>query len=307
MTTERLLLCRPMGGLNDMLCQIEQACRYADRYDRTVIVDTRYRARFYFRDSFSNYFASLQDRVVLDADAVIDRLDQLDVFPRFLTGRVTEYDVKYDFDIHRIVEAQCGLPTSFDFNCDYAEPLIVHHAIGGGTHSIGALARLRIATPLLEVLLQRLVAIGGPYSGVHVRNTDYRAKYRRALVAGVVDTSLPLFLATDNRDTVAEFRAVYADRVHAFARLPDQAGTAMHHIGDLSEAYERNQDSILDLIMLALASHLYLFELEPNRHGVKYSGFSMLAASLHNDKPVLKSLISTDEAVLTAVGLNPPP
>jgi hypothetical protein len=36
----RLLVCRPQGGLKDMLCQIEQCCRYAERFDRTVLVET---------------------------------------------------------------------------------------------------------------------------------------------------------------------------------------------------------------------------------------------------------------------------
>ena len=106
MTTERLLLCRPLGGLNDMLCQIDLACRYAERFDRTVIVDTKHQSKIYFRDSFSNYFASRQDRLVLDADQVFGRLDQLDVFPQFLAGRVTRYGVGFDGASHRFVDGE---------------------------------------------------------------------------------------------------------------------------------------------------------------------------------------------------------
>ena len=307
MTSERLLLCRPMGGLNDMLCQVEAACRYAERFDRTVVVDTRYGAKFYFRDSFSNYFASRQERLVLDADKVIDRLDATDVFPGFLAGRVTTYESRYDYDLRKIIDGQTRLPVSFDFDRDYAEPLIVHHAIGGGTHAIGALARLRLQPPLVEVLLARMAAIGPRYSGVHVRDTDYRAKYRRTMLSGKIDLSLPIFLGTDNRDTVAYFRSLFGERVHSFANLPAVAGSPAHHVDDLAQAYERNRDSILDLVMLALSSRLYLFELEPNRWNVQYSGFSVLAANLHNSKPLLAALISDDPAVLAAVGLDPTP
>jgi hypothetical protein len=304
MTTERLLLCRPMGGLNDMLCQVEAACRYAERFDRTVVVDTRYRAKFYFRDSFSNYFASRQPRLVLDADAIIDSLDAMDVFPGFLAGRVTTYANRYDYDVHKIVDRETGLPLTFDFERDYAEPLIVHHAIGGGTEAFGALARLRLRPPLVEVLLQRMAAVGPRYSGVHVRDTDYRAKYRRTMLSGKIDLSLPIFLGTDNRDTVTYFRSIFGERLHNFANLPAVAGSPAHHIDDLSQAYERNRDAILDLVMLALSSRLYLFEIEPNQWNFQYSGFSVLAANLHNSKPALAALISDDPAVLAAIGLG---
>jgi hypothetical protein len=305
MTTERLLLCRPLGGLNDMLCQIDLACRYAERFDRTVIVDTKYQSKTYFRDSFSNYFVSRRDRLVLNADEVFGRLDELDVFPQFLAGRVSSYGVRFDGKSHRFVEGDTGLAPTFDSSRDYDQPLLVHHSSGGGTNGIGALGGLRLQDALVEVLVQRLGQVGRGYSGVHVRNTDYKAKYEKTMVSGKIDLAHPIFLATDNRDTLAWFRSIFGpERIHAFARLPDVAGERLHHIDDPTQAFERNRDSILDLVMLALASRLYLFELQPNAYGAKYSGFSVLAANLHNAKPVLRTLISDDEAVLAAVGLS---
>ncbi len=303
MTTERLLLCRPLGGLNDMLCQIESACGYAERFDRTVIVDTAY-SKTYFRDRFSGYFASRQERLLLDADAVIERLDQLEVFPNFLAGRVSRYATRFDRELSRFVEDESGLIPSFDFDRDYAEPLIVHHASGGGMIGIGALARLRLRAPLVAILLQRLAEVGPRYLGVHVRNTDYKARYRDDTVVAKIAPNEPIFLATDNRDTVDKFRSLFGARIHAFASLPAAAGVRIHNIDDPARANERNRDAILDLAMLALASRLYLFELEPNAYGARYSGFSVLAAHLHDARPVLRSLISDDPVVLAAAGLR---
>jgi len=305
LTGARLLLCRPRGGLNDMLCQIEKCCLYAERFGRTVVVDTRYQSFFSFRDSFSNYFVSRRDDLVLDADAVLDRLDRLDVVPACLAGRVTTCRSRFDYDIWKMVDEETGTLLSFDFERDYDASLLVHEAVGGGEISLGALARLRLADGLVEILLERLARIATPYCGVHVRDTDYRAKYERGLAAGKLDTKLPIFLATDNRDVVTRFVAVLGrERVHSFAELPAVAGTPAHNLNDPSLAYPRNRDSILDLVMLALSSHLYLFELEPNTWGVPVSGFSVLAANLHNARPVLKSLISDDPAVLEAIGLG---
>jgi len=35
-SSPQLLLGRPVGGLNDMLCQIDNACRYAEQFGRLV-------------------------------------------------------------------------------------------------------------------------------------------------------------------------------------------------------------------------------------------------------------------------------
>ena len=92
----RLVLCRPLGGLNDILCQIELACTYAERFGRTVVVDTAEHSDRYFRDLFSNYFQSARTNLVLGLDAIRRRLDVLDTVPTFLAGRVSRYRMQFD-------------------------------------------------------------------------------------------------------------------------------------------------------------------------------------------------------------------
>jgi hypothetical protein len=292
MNTERLLLCRPMGGLNDMLCQIEKACRYAERFDRTVVVDANYYLSRYFRDDLSTYFTSRQSTLILDPAELGERLDEMEVFPGVLAGRVNRYETRYDLDLYQYVDADSGHPLSFDFERDYAERLIVHHDDGGGEMSLGALARLRLRPELRAALSGRLRRIGPRYSGVHVRNTDYRVRYEGLLSAGKIDPTDPIFVATDNVEVVARFRDAFgAERVHSFASLPDLAGYPLHHIRDPQEAYERNRDAILDLLMLALATSLHMFQLEPNPYDIKHSGFSLLAANLRGAPAILAGLI----------------
>ena len=38
--SEQVVLCRPEGGFNDILCQIELCWRYADAHERVLVVDT---------------------------------------------------------------------------------------------------------------------------------------------------------------------------------------------------------------------------------------------------------------------------
>jgi hypothetical protein len=289
----RLLLCRPQGGLNDILCQIERACRYAERFARTVVVDTDYLHTEYVRDAFSRYFVSEQARLVLDPGEIRARLDDLDVFPDFLAGRVNRYRARYDHNVKNFVDEETGRAISFDFDTDYPQPLLVHHACGGGVLSIGALSRMRLSENLASLLRERLAAIGRDYVALHIRNTDYRTEYEEWLAENRSKLAGPVFVATDNRATVARCRSILgAERIHSFAKLEAEGEEPLHPIADRKDAYRRNCDAILDLLMLALAKQLYVFQIMPNPNGVSYSGFSVLAANLKNCETMLRRLVA---------------
>jgi hypothetical protein len=297
----RLLLCRPLGGLNDMLCQIERAAAYADQFDRTLVVDTSEQSKRYFRDRLSRYFISLQPNLKLDLAAAGADLDALEPAPAFLKGRVSRYRMRFDPARQSFVETESGLPVTFDFSKDHAQPLLVHHMSGGGVHAVNALGRLRLEKDLLATLKARLRQIGAGYVGVHIRNTDYRARYAGLLGRIRVEPSDRIFVATDNAASLRDCQIAFgADRVFSFAALPAD-GRPAHHIEDPATAYQRNRDSILDLVMLALARDLSVFELEPNAFGARFSGYSVLAANLRSNRPLLASLITGDEAGLDAL------
>jgi hypothetical protein len=299
MSGERLLLCRPLGGLNDILCQIEHACAYADRFERTVVVDTLEQSDRYFRDRFSNYFDSLQGNLVLDADTVRDRLDALDVSPAFLAGRVRACRPRYDAAQQSWIDEPSGRPVSFDFEHDHAATLLVHHAAGGGINSIRALARLRLREQLVDTLRARLAVVGRRYVGLHIRDTDYRTNYKALLGKAPIEAGERVFLATDSATALAHCHAAFGvGRVFSFAALPKD-GSRLHHIADRADAYARNRDAIVDLLMLALARGFHMFQIEPNPFGAQFSGYSVLAANLRSNPALLARLVG--EAHLDAL------
>jgi hypothetical protein len=299
MSPERLLLCRPQGGLNDMLCQIERACRYAERYDRTVIVETDYRHAAFFRDSLGRYFVSRQRRLVLKAEPLEAYGDMTDVFPKVAAGRINDYRPRFDSKTFHFVDDDSGEALTVDFNRDYAEATLLHHQSGGGPIAIAALSRLRLHDTVTDLLLTRARIIGPRYFGIHVRNTDYKTRYEGAVEALARELQGRIFIATDNRNCLAHCQAAFgAERVFSFARLPAVAGRPLHHSGEPVDVYEANRDALIDLLLLALATNCYAFELEKNEYGVKYSGFSMLALNLQAARPVLSQLIARPDRVL---------
>ncbi|HLK24392.1 MAG TPA: hypothetical protein VKT30_07030 [Caulobacteraceae bacterium] len=287
---QRLLLCRPLGGLNDMLCQIERCCAYADRFGRTVVVDTRDHSDRY-RDDFSRYFSSLRQNLVLDDQSYRHLWDTLPVEPAFLAGRVRGSRPYFDPESRFFVDAETKRPVTFDFERDYEAPLVVHHQPGGGVLSIEALAKLRLAPELAGVLRARLAAIGPRYDGIHIRDTDYQARYKNLLGKVPVGPTERIFVATDNASALDACRAAFgAERVYSFAALPAEPNP-LHHIEDPALAYRRNADSILDLLMLALSSTLHLFQLEPNRFNAPLSGYSTLASNLNLRRALVAKVI----------------
>ncbi len=300
--SERLLLCRPQGGLNDMLCQIERACRYAERFDRTVVVETDYRHASSFRDPIAKYFVSRQRRLVFKTDELETYGDLTDVFPKIAAGRLNDYQARFDRKVRQFVEDETGVPLTFDFNRDHGERILLHHASGGGALSLGALSRMRLHDNLTDLLLKRADIIGSRYAGIHIRNTDYKTNYERHVEALARDLKGRVFVATDNRNCLTHCQAAFgADRVYSFTKLPVVAGRPLHREGEAVDVYEANRDAIIDLVLLALSSNCYAFELEKNEFGVKYSGFSVLALNLQAAKPVLSRLISRPDRRLDAM------
>jgi hypothetical protein len=293
-----------MFGLNDALSNIGRVCRYADRFGRTVYVDTFEHSDTYFRDRFSIYFASVTPNLVLDVDAIAETLDSMVVAPAFLARRVRRAQVRWDSQRVKFVDALSGEPILFDRERDHPEQLLVHQQSGGGgggPDPLVALARLRLQPPLQQTLRERLAAIGPGYVALHIRNTDYRARYHGLLERLQLRANARVFVATDSKQARDDCRAALGvERVFSFAALPDDE-SPLHEIRNPANAYARNRDSILDLVMLGLAGALYAFELEPNVYEARFSGFSILAANLNNAREVLASVVGAEGAEREAV------
>lgn len=293
--SQRFLLCRPQGGINDMLCQIEKCCRYAEVRARTVIVDTAYANSDYFKDQFSRYFSSRQKRLILSLGDQAADLEAMRVFPETLQGRLHFYKVHFDKKILAFCDTETGQPVTFDFNRDHAQPLLVHHQAGGGNLSQLALLRLSLGRSLADELMARIHSVGGPWLGVHVRNTDYATDYGPLLQQVKQAPAKRIFLATDSLQVRQRFQSELTNKtVFSFSRRFSADDKPLHKMQGLDDVdvVASNCDAILDLLMLALSSRLLFQKIEPNAYGVSHSGYTVLAHHLWSSKIVLRHLIS---------------
>lgn len=294
----RYILCRPQGGLNDMLGEIEKCCHYADRTNRVVIVDTDYRYATSFHDDLNKYFESTRENLILSINGFEDLINQLDVFPRFLGGRLFSYKTIKKWPTDFMIDSISQEFISFDFNEEYSEKLLVHHATGGAINSHLIFGKLKLKKNLVIELEKRLNKIGGPYLGIHIRNTDYYSDYSNVLKSMEQQKLEKIFIASDNKNTANDLKVQLKNKsTFSFSNSISVDNEPIHLKLNLSkdEIFIRNVDSILDLLMLALSKKLTLVPI-CGRKGSDlfpvFSGYSILALNLRFTSSILIHFLS---------------
>jgi hypothetical protein len=290
--SKRILLCRPRGGLTDILSQIEKCCRYAERTNRAVIVDTKFGADS-FGDGFDRYFVSRQTQLFLKAGDFHPVFDSASTFPPCLQGRVSSYNSDYDGAERMFVERETRQPLTFDFGKHYPHDLLVHQEARRLPIAVSVFMRLRLQPQLTRELLSRFSKIGGPYLGVHIRHTDYRSDYHPVIGRIAAAAVTKVFLATDNQQVLDEFRvSLPRKKIFSFAEELSVDGMPIHYRSSASgDVFRRNCDAILDLLLLALSGSIVSADITNSPSRFKKSGFMVLATQLTNQKRYLSELL----------------
>lgn len=286
----RYLLCRPEGGLNDVLSEIGKCISYGRKFGRIVIVETNSKAASHFKDVFGQYFTSQSESLILDAAPFVAKFDAMEVQPQILKGFVSAYLPAVNEKLNR------GQLISFDFSKDYDEELLVHHSAGQrkGRSALTALSQLSISQPIADELKRRLIALGEHYHAFHVRHTDHKTDYEGRVLKLAPVVKDKIFIGTDNKAVVAFFCDVFGpDRVTSFSELPDKLGKALHYNNVGDDIWRRNRDAIVDLLILVLADKYSFFSRlsGKRRYYSAYSGYSVLAARLRFSQHIVRRLL----------------
>lgn len=336
----RFLLCRPRGGLNDTLCQIENCWKYAERFNRHLIIDTQKSALWgHFDDFFEilNRSSEVSSRL---SPELLSHINALPIRPQHLTGRLGDYSSHYESEVG-YVETLSGIPTRFGSNRsetwvnDFDEPVLVHEDWGGGNSSIDLLRRIRIVKDIQPIIHQAIASLQTPYSAVHIRNTDYRTNYPKLLKK--IKRNIKggrLLVCSDDPTVVEHAKCILPGQVLSFdgrAKSEDPSGV-LHRITSYQNDSLRRQaviNSLVDLLSLGNAQHLYLATLDSlvdvekfnmdgqithlSIHRQTLSGYSKLARHVCESNDIvdhllgnsLETQIKTSERKVTIIILEP--
>lgn len=299
--SERYLLCRPEGGFNDMLCQIELCWRYAEANGRMLIVDSAVTG---FGDDFARYFR-LADGQHAELQLSPERLQQLNAattFPEAVKGRLADYEKIWSDHAWGFVDAVSHEPLSFDAGRRYPHVCLLHHQHGGGTVSLDALRRLRLQPDLAKYIRERIAELGADYDAIHVRYTDYVTDVGHffGTLAGTL-AGRRVLVCSDNAEVIALARKAFKRaEIVTVSEVPDLGGRPIHvHARAAGIPAEKlNRDMLTDLFALAAPSHLYVSRVADGPGGhmpfQKLSGFSYLAAALNKRRRLLHKLMAVD-------------
>lgn len=281
-STHGIVVCRPKGGLNDILCQIEKCWRYADTHNRHLLVDTW---RSGFLDDFAKYFLPLDERRV-SFGAFDGTRWEGSIYPGILTERINHYDTVYHQETKCLLETETQTPLTFDFSRKYKEKILVHEQYGGGKLGIHALKRMKLAPEVAHIIATRLERFRD-YSAVHVRNTDYQTDYVSLFEKVVAsDPNGLIVLCTDDWHCQDFARKIFGDRVRMSSDIPNTDGRPLHDNAQL-DRYSTNLDAITDLFVLALAKQLFVRQ---HTQG-QMSGFAILAKALKKQRDIIHQLL----------------
>lgn len=287
---DRLLLCRPRGGLNDMLQQIDACWTYAEQFGRRLMIDT---TRSGLWDHFDEYFETARPEPNVKmrlTEADLPALNAMPAHPNCVSGRLDTYQTEFSKALTRHVEAESGTPVTFDFARDHDAPLLVHEQGGGGRHAIFMLPRLRFTADLRAHVNATLARLGGDYWAVHVRNTDYTtdvdAFFSRV---GPSFVGRRVLICSDDAAVIKlAHERFHQSTILTATQTPDVQGRPLHESHDLPiSRREANYNLLTDLAALGASRKL----LTEKPREAKWSGFSRLARGITLRPGLLDTLL----------------
>ena len=304
---EKFLLCRPIGGLNDTLCQIEQCWRYAEKFSRSLIIDT---LKSGLLAEFSEFFSprtSLTKVYFRLSDVQLCVLDTLTCFPHSAQGKIKAYFSVYSKDLRNYVDRETSTRLTFDFNRNYDETVLIHEQSGGGELSFHLLNRVSISEKIRPIILDKIQEFDHGYLAIHVRNTDYQTKFEdlfKDIYPMVSDKSL--LVCSDDAEVISRAKSFFTLSKILISSYPPQTEKKPLHLStthiDDEQRKKATINSIIDLIALGRSTELYFSNVTAGHP----SGFSRLAMYLCENKNVIDALLKLDTSTPTSASLGRP-
>jgi len=182
---ERVLLCRPHGGLNDTLDVIEHCWRYAERTNRQLILDM---SRSSFCTNFANIFSNkiINDSTLFEiSGSCLQQLNSKTCFPSAIEAKIDSYITRIQLHERLIhlewrqpVEDESSTNLSISFDKDYPADLVVHESFRIGALASSLLRRVKFQKKFADEVSDRLKNfVSQKYLGVHIRNSDIKSDY----------------------------------------------------------------------------------------------------------------------------------
>jgi hypothetical protein len=283
----RAVVSKPLGGLNDTLCQIQRALQFAENTGRHLFLDTTESG---ILAPFDDFFYFVDDTIPVTMGfpaSERDRWNSMSVSPSSLEGRVSEFfDTPYPERFAMVGEADSRairLPPP-----DVTSDLVVHHQRGGGRLSQRLLSRIRLKPDVMSQIREMVSDLPENFAAVHIRATDYTTDHVSVLKrVRRAEKSLPVLVCSDNADVITDAMKILGEsRVLFFPSHHDVTpGTPLHEASTYKSASEKRLATISllrDVYAMSGAKTFYYAPIDqPGKFGeITFSGLTTLVSFL---------------------------
>lgn len=279
---EKYLLCRPLGGLNDVLCQINYCYNYCVKFNRVLLIDTTFAYKHNsFSCSFDNYFSFIKKVKVI----IITNKEQIHniitnknktIYPTKLKNNITNYKIEHDKTTNIKEQFRALENNLYLSRQSYQEDIVIHHSYGGGIESQKIINLIRINKSIGLKFKQIYIKISKPYIGIHIRNTDMTSDYKNFLENNydLINSYQNILLATDSIESKKYFYKKFGDKnIFSYSQVLETNEPLHTQSKDKNESFT---NTLIDLLLLVYSEKLIV--------STETSGFANLALYIHNNK-----------------------
>lgn len=311
------ILCRPCGGLNDMLNQVAWCLSEAEMRKYVLIVDTQH-SQSMFPLAFGQVFQVCNTYVRVEHAVDDEKIAFLNRMPAFPAR------YQHTLDSNTFNGKDNGFDLSSALSCDtflnnvaQYQHVVVHWRSGGGSKSCKLIQNycLRVCEQFFEVHRSRWDTLAAnvqrvkPYEALHVRNTDLKTPsyvdfVRKWIAQHGHDQSTyavnTLVVCTDSQDVLETCKSLFENQTSVrLLSADDMSGTRQTfgvssgpiHYRMRSEKHCLARDAVdmyvFDLLrdLFVMSESCVLHTLNPEGRQ-RHAGFSALAECLQSNKDV---------------------
>ena len=218
----KYLFCYPFGGINNVLEIIWRCSQHCQKYNRTLVVDSRYVATF--RDDIRKYLIFPNDMVYSDdIDILYESLKNKPIYPNIFANSRQDYKTiikNLKFTKNGYISKDTNI--SINLGKDYPEDIILFANCIGGTGILHIFKVAQLSYIVKNEIVNRLKKLPDDFISIHIRNTD-----RKSDVNVFLETNHDnfkdknIFVASDSLDAIQIIISKYTpERVYTFSNIP---------------------------------------------------------------------------------------
>jgi len=301
-TYSRALVSKPLGGLNDTLCQIQRAVTFAEKSGRYLFLDTTESGILAPFDDFFEFVGSPPPVTFGFPESEMTRWNHMTVSPPVLEGRVSEFFERGFPERFSMVGESTNRAVRLPPE-DVESDIVIHHQRGGGRLSLRLLNRIRLNPDVAHEVQAMVSGLPDRYAAIHIRATDYTTNYQSVLqLLAKKERHLPIVVCSDNPNVLSDAKELLGDaRVFHFSTSSEvSAGAPLHDAANYQSSEQKRQatlELLRDVLAMTGATVFYFTPIEQKgKFGqVTFSGLTMLVRYLQQNPDIRAKFFSTKD------------